>query len=250
MLFLDIETVSEVAIYGDLRPELQPLWTKKAAQIAKKERLTEVDEDYVAKCYVDKAGIFAEFAKVVCITVGYLTKVKKGQQPKLRIKTYASHEESELLREFTQLLDRHFDNPDRHYLCGHNIKEFDVPFLCRRLVINNLPLPRMLNIAGKKPWQVGHLVDTMELWRFGDYKNYTSLALIAASLRVPSPKDDIDGSQVGSVYWQNDDLDRIVSYCERDVITVAQIAMRYAGADLISSDRVEIIHPAVPPRDQ
>jgi len=182
--------------------------------------------------------------------VGYLTKVKRGQQPILRIKTFAGHDEGAVLGDFCKLMDQHFDDPTSNYLCGHNIKEFDVPFLCRRLVIHGMRLPRLLNIAGKKPWQVQHLVDTMVLWRFGDYKNYTSLALLAATLRIPSPKDDIDGSQVGSVYWKDDDLDRIVTYCEKDVITVAQIAMRYAGAPLIPADKIEIIHPEIRKRDE
>jgi hypothetical protein len=123
----------------------------------------------------------------------------------------------------------------------HNIKEFDVPFLCRRCVVNGIELPHLLNISGKKPWQVAHLLDTMELWRFGDYKNYTSLALLAGTLGIPSPKDDIDGSMVGHVYWEEDDIDRIITYCEKDVVTVAQVVMKFAGMDLIGEDRIEVV---------
>lgn len=245
ILFLDIETVSEAPVFDELRSQMQEMWKVKSRRLDREEGLS--DEEHYAKSYVDKAGIFAEFAKVVCITVGYLSN-KKNEEPSLKIKTFAYHDEAELLTEFCELLDRHFDDPDHQFLCGHNIKEFDVPFLCRRLVINGMHLPKMVNIAGRKPWQVAHLLDTMELWRFGDYKNYTSLALLAATLRIPSPKDDIDGSQVGQVYWEEDDLARIVTYCEKDVITVAQIAMRFADVELIEDGRVEIVHPHVPTR--
>jgi len=250
MLFVDIETVSEQPAYDQVPSELRAVWAKKAARLLRIPDGEELAHTDIAAAYDDKAGIFAEFAKVACITVGYLTKVKRGQQPILRIKTFAGHDEGAVLGDFCKLMDQHFDDPTSNYLCGHNIKEFDVPFLCRRLVIHGMRLPRLLNIAGKKPWQVQHLVDTMVLWRFGDYKNYTSLALLAATLRIPSPKDDIDGSQVGSVYWKDDDLDRIVTYCEKDVITVAQIAMRYAGAPLIPADKIEIIHPEIRKRDE
>lgn len=238
ILFVDIETVSEYATYHELRPEMQSLWARKAQRIDR--AADHSDEEHWAASYTDRAGIFAEFAKVACITVGYLVK-PSTDGPALRIKTFGGHHEAAVLRAFAELLDRHFDNPDQYYLCGHNVKEFDVPFLCRRMVIHGLHLPRMLNISGKKPWQVGHLLDTMELWRFGDYKNYTSLALLAATLHIKSPKDDIDGSQVGNVYWVDQDLPRIVHYCEKDVVTVAQIVMRFAGAELISDDAVEYV---------
>jgi DNA polymerase elongation subunit (family B) len=162
------------------------------------------------------------------------------EEPSLRLKSF-SGEEKELLEEFNNLLNTHYDRLDDHHLCGHNIKEFDVPFLCRRSVIHGLDLPRLLNISGKKPWQVSHLLDTMELWRFGDYKNYTSLALLAGTLGIPSPKDDIDGSMVGHVYWQEDDIERIITYCEKDVITVAQVVMKFAGMDLIREDQIEVV---------
>ena len=246
ILFIDIETVSEHATYQEVRPEMQALWARKSLRVDRE--VDHTDEEHYAASYVGRAGIFAEFAKVACITVGYLVKAT-DRGPALRIKTFGGHDEQALLTSFAELLDRHFDNPDQYYLCGHNVKEFDVPFLCRRMVIHGLYLPRMLNIAGKKPWQVGHLLDTMELWRFGDYKNYTSLALLAATLHIKSPKDDIDGSQVGHVYWKEDDLSRIVHYCEKDVVTVAQIVMRFAGAELIAEDAIEYVpfEPIVSP---
>ena len=237
-LFIDIETVSVTAHFEELPEEMQTLWIKKARKF-KVDKEREMTPNLAAGFYVDKAGIFAEFAKIACITVGYLSN-DKGDEPSLRLKSFFG-EEKELLEEFNDLLNTHYDKPDEHFLCGHNIKEFDVPFLCRRCIINGVELPRLLNISGKKPWQVAHLLDTMELWRFGDYKNYTSLALLAGTLGIPSPKDDIDGSMVGHVYWEEDDIERIITYCEKDVITVAQVAMKFAGMDLIREDRIEVV---------
>jgi predicted PolB exonuclease-like 3'-5' exonuclease len=237
-LFIDIETVSATAHFEDLSEEMQSLWIKKSQKF-KVDKDREVTPNLAADLYREKSGIFAEFAKIACISVGYLSN-EKQKETSLRLKSFAG-EEKELLEEFNDLLNNHYDRLDEHYLCGHNIKEFDVPFLCRRCVVNGLELPRLLNISGKKPWQVAHLLDTMELWRFGDYKNYTSLALLAGTLGIPSPKDDIDGSMVGHVYWEEDDIDRIVTYCEKDVATVAQVVMKFAGMDLIAVDKIEVV---------
>ena len=236
-LFIDIETVSANSHFEELSEEMQALWMKKSQKF-KIDKDREMTPNLAAGFYREKAGIFAEFAKIACITVGYLSN-DKGEETTLRLKSFTG-EEKELLEEFNDLLNKHYDSLDEHYLCGHNIKEFDVPFLCRRCVVNGIDLPRLLNISGKKPWQVPHLLDTMELWRFGDYKNYTSLALLAGTLGIPSPKDDIDGSMVGHVFWEDDDIDRIITYCEKDVVTVAQVAMRFAGMDLIAEDRIEV----------
>lgn len=237
ILFLDIETVSEQSVLEEVRPELANVWKHKSKRFYQEDDERSEDE-FAADHYVDRAGIFAEFSKIVCISVGYLK--KNGKSYTLRVKSFASHDEKELLEEFCQLMDRHFDNPSKHYLCGHNIQEFDIPFICRRLVINNMDLPRLLNISGKKPWQVAHIYDTMVMWRFGDYKNYTSLSLLTAALKIPSPKDDISGSEVGSVYWHDNDLERIVTYCEKDVVAVVQIALRYAGCDLLEEEDIEL----------
>jgi predicted PolB exonuclease-like 3'-5' exonuclease len=112
--------------------------------------------------------------------------------------------------------------------------------MCRRMVVNQLPLPKMLDIAGKKPWETKHLLDTMELWKFGDRKSYTSLKVLAAVLGFPSPKDDIDGSEVGRVFWQEDDLDRIAHYCEKDVLATAQLFFRYQRKPLLEEDQVQV----------
>lgn len=237
-LFLDVETVSVTRYYDELPEALRLQWKKKASRFSKVQNEDITDEE-AANYYTEKAGIFAEFAKVACITVGYING-KIGEECTLRLKSYTG-DEAQLLSTFGEMLDQHYDRPDEHFLCGHNIKEFDIPFLCRRMIVNGVRLPRLMNIAGKKPWQITHLVDTMELWRFGDYKNYTSLALIAAVMGIPSPKDDIDGSMVGKVYWEEDDIDRIITYCEKDVVTVAQVVMKFASAPLLTEDQIESV---------
>lgn len=237
-LFLDVETVSVTRCYDELPEALRLLWKKKASRFSRAEN-EEITDEEISNHYRAKAGIFAEFAKVVCITVGYISG-KIGEECTLRLKSYTG-DESQLLSAFAEMLDHHYDRLDEHFLCGHNIKEFDIPFLCRRMVVNGVRLPRLMNISGKKPWQIAHLVDTMELWRFGDYKNYTSLALIAAVMGIPCPKDDIDGSMVGEVYWDEEDIDRIVTYCEKDVVTVAQVVMKFASAPLLTEDQIESV---------
>jgi len=172
--------------------------------------------------YFERSGIYAEFAKIVCISVGYF-RTKDQVIEDFRTKSFYGHDEKVLLSEFTELLTKYFSDPGKDALCGHNLKEFDVPFICRRLLIHRLPFPNMLQIQGKKPWETNHLFDTMEMWKFGDRKMYTSLDMLSHIFGVPSPKDDIDGSLVGRVYWEEKDLDRIVKYCEKDVETTARV---------------------------
>ena len=238
-LFVDMETVSEKPCFSDLSETKQKLWVLKAAQIRK--YLKPDEENKTAEeLYTEKAGIFAEFARVVCISCGYL--VYDGEMPyKVKIKSIAGEDEKKILQDFSDLLTHHYGNIDTSKICGHNIKEFDIPFICRRWVIHQIPLAPILDISGKKPWQTQHLLDTMDMWRFGDYKNYTSLSLLAGTLDIPTPKDDIDGSQVGHVYWKENNLDRIVTYCQKDVLTVAQIMMRFASLPLLSEEQVEIL---------
>ena len=220
VLFIDIETVSEKSKFEELTPEMQEFWTRKGKYWLKADE-EEID---ISDIYQQKAGIYAEFAKVICISAGYIYS-KEGKN-EIRIKSFFGDDEKILLAEFAELLDTRFADIRKYSICGHNIREFDIPFLSRRMVINGIKLPAPLNISGKKPWELQHLLDTMEMWKFGDFKNYTSLALLASILGIASPKDDIDGSMVGQVYWQDDDLERIVSYCEKDVRTVAQIFLR------------------------
>ena len=211
ILFLDIETVPEATDFRLLSEQAQDLFAAKTAYKRKA-------DDLIAEDYYDRAGIWAEFGKIVCISVGYLTTTTDGRQ--FRVRSF-SGDENELLLEFKSLLDSHF-SAAQHKLCAHNGKEFDFPFIARRMLKHQLELPYTLQLMGKKPWEVPHL-DTLELWKFCDFKHYTSLKLLAHFFGIPSPKDDMDGSDVARVYYEEKDLGRIVRYCEKDVITLTQV---------------------------
>jgi uncharacterized protein YprB with RNaseH-like and TPR domain len=228
VLFLDIETVPIKENFKDLSAPFQKLWEEKTVWQRK-------DDVSPSDFYKLKAGVMAEFAKIICISVGYLF-VEKGENH-FRIKSFYGDKEKQILTGFNSLLNTEF-NKNQHQLCAHNGKEFDFPFIARRMLINGLKLPKLLDIAGKKPWEINHL-DTMELWRFGDYKNYTSIKLLAALFDIPTPKDDIDGSQVAGVYYQEKNLERIKIYCQKDTLTVAQLLLRYKGEELIKEENIE-----------
>lgn len=238
VLFLDIETVSGQHKYEDLSEDMQKLWQLKCRSILRQYD-EEISEETAAALYPEKAGIYAEFGKIVCISVGIVRRDKADKRLGIRLKSFADDNEKVLLEEFAKVVDEYYGNPNKFYLCGHNIKEFDIPYICRRMVVNRLPLPFTLDLYGKKPWETKHLLDTMELWKFGDYKSYTSLKLLAAVLGFPSPKDDIDGSEVGRVYWEERDLKRISHYCEKDVLATAQLFLRYQLKPLLEDDQVK-----------
>ena len=229
ILFLDVETVPVSPNFQKLSENYQQLWVEKT-------RWQRSEDQSPEDFYKQKAGIMAEFAKVVCISVGYLY-LKEGQHF-FKIKSFFGHNEKNILLDFKDLLDQKF-NTRKHYLCAHNGKEFDYPFLCRRMLVNGISLPSILNISGKKPWQIRHL-DTMEMWKFGDYKHYTSLRLLAALFNIPTPKDDIDGSQVAKVYWKDNDLERIKTYCQKDTLTVAQIFLKYQNKAILKEEQIEV----------
>lgn len=236
VLFLDIETVSGKSSWGELPEAMQELWRHKSQSLAgTKEPLS--DED-TAQWFQDRAAIYAEFGKIICISVGIVYRDREDKSLRVRLKSFANDDERVLLQEFADLLKQYYPDPKRHFLCGHNIKEFDVPYMCRRMVVNQLAFPTLLDISGKKPWETAHLVDTMELWKFGDRKSYTSLKLLAATLDFPSPKDDIDGSQVGRVYWDENDLDRIALYCEKDVLATIQLFQRFKREPILEEHQV------------
>ncbi|HET7118120.1 MAG TPA: ribonuclease H-like domain-containing protein [Hanamia sp.] len=231
LFLIDIETVSEKEDFHLLDEEWQELWTEK---ISKSLPPDTTAEEY----YPMRAAILAEFAKVVCISFGYFKKENNEQQ--LRIKSLCSENEKEILEQFVATLKQLHANNHNWIFTGHNIKEFDIPFLCRRMLINNIPIPSYIDFQNMKPWETP-MLDTLHLWRFGDYKHYTSLKLLAAVLGVPSPKDDIDGSQVGYVYWKEKDLDRISIYCEKDVATVANVMLRFKGLPLLEDDQIVFV---------
>jgi len=225
LLFLDIETVPLFAMYSELDKTAKQLWEQKTKYQRK--------EEFTSEEFYDRAGIWAEFGKIVCISVGYF--VFKGNLRNFRVKSFFG-EEKDILNNFKNLLETHFNKP-YHLLCAHNGKEFDFPFIARRMIVNSIDIPFKLNLFGKKPWEIPHL-DTLELWKFGDYKTYTSLKLMTHILGIPSPKDDIDGSEVRDVFYVNQDIDRIIRYCEKDTIAVAQIILRLRNEELLIDDEI------------
>ncbi len=224
ILFLDIETTPQYPAYHLLPAHLQKLWDAKAS------RIRQADNEPVEITY-QRAGIYAEFGKIICISVGKLS------HGKFRIISFSGHNEKELLQSFSDLINKGIFQRG-WFICAHNGKEFDFPFIARRMLINGLRIPSLLDLSGKKPWEVAHL-DTMELWRFGDYKSYTSLELLATIFNLPTPKDDIRGSDVARVYYEEKNLERIVMYCEKDVASIARLFLRYKGEPIFSDEDIE-----------
>lgn len=228
VLFLDIETVPQTYQYLDLDKEGKHLFEMKT-------RFMQNEEKSYEQLYNDRGGIYAEFGKIVCISVGFVRDSSTGKQ--IRMKSYYHDDEETLLKQFKGLLEEHYNTPF-HILCGHNAKEFDFPYICRRMLINGIKLPPILDIAGKKPWEIAHL-DTLELWKFGDYKAFTSLALLCHVFNIPTPKDDISGADVARVYYEENDLERIKVYCEKDVLALIQLFLRMRGDALVDEGDVQ-----------
>jgi predicted PolB exonuclease-like 3'-5' exonuclease len=231
ILFLDVETVPQCAVFDDLDPDFQHLWNKKSA-LFRKETETAAD-------VYQRAGIYAEFGKIVCISVGMVRFREKV--PYLRLKSFYGKDEGVILKEFTELIAK-VSTHNTLWLCGHNVKEFDIPFVARRILVNGLALPEVFNVSGKKPWETS-FIDTLELWKFGDYKHFTSLELLTKIFGIQSPKDDIDGSQVAQIYYESLDVERIARYCEKDVIAVVQLLLKFRGNKLIPNDLIESATP-------
>ena len=229
VIFIDIETVSQEKEFSKLSKKWKSLWGKKCTYL--------ISEEETAEDIYNRAGIYAEFGKVICISVGIYRQFKDNKV--FRIKSFYGKNEKQVLKQFCDLFKKSFQSND-FVLCAHNGKEFDFPFLARRILVNQLPLPYILDIAGRKPWEVQHL-DTLQLWKFGDYKNYTSLALLCELFNIKSPKNDMNGSDVGRVYWQEDNLEKIVKYCQNDTLAVAQLLLAYKGLEQIKDSEVEII---------
>jgi len=231
VLFLDIETVPFAPEFSDLSENWQKLWKGKMQFRIENGELP--DELY------ERAGIYAEFGKIVCISAGYVTQ-KKGEQF-FRVKSFYEEDEKKLISNFFNAWGK-FAKAGKKRLCGHNGQEFDFPYIARRALVHGLKLPKIFDIAGAKPWEVKDmLIDTLQLWKFGDYKHYTSLSLLCELFNIPTPKDDIDGSQVGKVYWEEKDIDRIIKYCEKDTLAVANLLLRYKGDDIILEENMEVV---------
>ena len=229
ILFLDIETVPLVYKFEDLESKTRELFESKTRFLQKEDKAFD-------QIYDERGGIYAEFGKIVCISVGFVASTPTGKQ--IRMKSFYHEDEETLLRQFSDLLGAHY-NSSTSILCGHNAKEFDFPYICRRLLINGMELPETLNIAGKKPWEISHL-DTMELWKFGDFKAYTSLALLCHVFDIPTPKDDISGADVARVYYEENDLERIKVYCEKDVVALIQLFLKMNGENLVDEGEIHL----------
>lgn len=229
IVFIDIETISITRTTSELSDRMKACWELKSNRIAPEQLPDEV--------FQYKAAIFAEFGKIITISVGYF--YEQENQLQLKIKSLYSHNEKELLESFNTLISKFPEKEIR--LCAHNGKEFDYPYLSRRMLINSIQLPSCLDTSGLKPWEIKHL-DTLEMWKFGDKKNYTSLELLACVLDIPSSKNDIDGSQVGKVYYQENDLERIAKYCSEDVATTALVYLRMNQMALIPKENIIFIH--------
>ncbi len=231
VLFIDIETAPLVPDFNELSENWQKLWEHKMK--------FQIKEDETAENLYERAGIYAEFGKIICISAGYVFQ-KKGETF-YRVKSFHDDDEKKLIGNFFNALEK-FAHAGKQKLCAHNGQEFDFPYIARRALVNGLKLPRILDIAGAKPWELKEvLIDTLQLWKFGDYKHYTSLSLLCELFQIPTPKDDIDGSQVAHVYWVENDIDRIIKYCEKDTLAVANLLLRYKGSKIIPVENMEVV---------
>ena len=237
IMFLDIETVPQQAHIAEIPEDLAHLWEEKYHLIQKRMPEKYSEQTTAAEAFANSAGIYAEFGKIVCISVGFIH--FKGLEMHFRTKSFAGDDEKKILTEFAQLLAK-FCTSREHTLCGHNIKEIDIPYICRRMLIYGIPLPSILQISGKKPWEIA-FIDTLELWKFGDYKNYTSLKLLTAVFGIPTPKDDIDGSQVASVYYNEKNVERIAVYCQKDVVATAQVFIKMQNIKGFKTENIEFL---------
>lgn len=231
ILFLDIETVPIVKDFSELDETYQKLW------IDKHQFFRDVKDLSPAETFSNKGGIYAEYGKIICISVGYLHVDKKVRE--FRIKSFNGHDEAQILKDFSAILKKSF-NTKKNNICGHNVKEFDIPYICRRMLVNNIEIPKIINVGGIKPWETQY-IDTLQLWKFGDYKNFTSLKLLAHLFNLPTPKDDIEGKDVAKVYWEKNDLERISLYCQKDVLTTAQLFFKFNQIPLLQDNEVTFL---------
>jgi len=230
LLVIDIETIPQYSCYDEMPQVWKNLWAKKMQR--------ELKEGLTADGLYHRAGIYAEFGKIICICAGFF--YENGDELSFKVKAFCGDDEKKLLTDFNELLNKNYNTPE-HVLCGHNSREFDFPYIARRCLASGLQIPGILDNAGKKPWEVQH-IDTLDLWKFGDYKSFSSLDLLAAVFGIESPKGDMDGSIVWSVYWVDKDIERIKNYCMRDVVTVAQLLLRFKSMELLKEENISFIN--------
>lgn len=233
LVFIDIETVPEFSSFAQLSDTMNELW-------AAKHSFVKAENETAEDGYLKRAGVYSEFAKIICISIGFFREDKPESKKTFRIKSFYGDDEKTLLTEFLSVIKKSFNDPEVFHFCGHNIREFDIPFICRRMLIHQLEFPEIFDISGKRPWEI-YDVDTLQLWKFGDYKHYTSLKLLAAVLGIPTPKDQMEGKDVCRVYYQENGLERIVEYCQKDVTTVARLLLRFKGEKYFLNDEDVVI---------
>lgn len=231
ILFVDIETAAQHAHFSEVDERLQKHWERKASFLKNEAELS------AAEMYVDRAGIYAEYGKVICISFGGF--YEENEELKLRVSSFCGGDEKEILSKFIHIVEKHRAK-NNLLLCAHNGKEFDFPYLCRRMVLNGLPLPTILQLSGKKSWNIPHL-DTLEMWKFGDYKHFVSLDLLTALFDIPSSKQEIDGSMVNHTYHVEKDIDKINRYCIADVKVLAQLYLKMNGKDILPEDKMQVV---------
>ncbi len=222
ILFLDIECVPQHSSFYDLDDQMQKLWEKKASYMMwRAEEWTTV-----ADLYDNRSGIYAEFGKIIVISVWAIIQNEEWNRV-FSVRSFSGDDEAAIISWLFEYLNGHF-NKTYHRLWGHNIKEFDIPYICRRAIVNNIPLANIVDVSWKKPWEVNHL-DTLEYWKFGDRKNFTSLDLLCRINGIDTPKDDISWEQVARVYRDEKDIARIQTYCEKDVVATAKLFLKFVG---------------------
>jgi predicted PolB exonuclease-like 3'-5' exonuclease len=227
ILFLNLSTAPLAPSYAELSPLIRQLWHEKFRYLR--------EPDTPEKQY-EKAGLYAEFGKIICLSLGFVK--TQGNERQMRIKSFYGHQEKELLTAFLDLLNTRF-NKKTQLLAAHNGKEFDFPFLCRRLLINQIPLPVMLDLSGKKPWEVPH-IDTMDFWRFGETRHYASLELLAQLFQIPMTQARMDGKEIAQQYWKYSNWTDIVATCQADVVLTAQLLLRFRGESIIPQEQISI----------
>ena len=232
LFLIDIETVPCFQRFELLSDDYKILWADKISKTVP-ENLSPEDS------YLLRAGILAEFGKIVCISAGYFYQ-NTNNETCIKVKSIYGDDEKEILHNFIQIVNSFHRLNKGFQFAGHNIKEFDIPYICRRMLINNIPLPSYLQIHGAKPWEI-EMVDTLQWWKFGDYKNYISLNLLANVLNIPTSKGDMDGSKVREVYYEEKNLERISTYCEKDVIVAANVILRFKNLPLLSDEYIQIV---------
>ncbi len=232
LFLLDVETVPQVATFSELNPLWQRLWSDKISK-------TVPETISLEDSWKMRAGILAEFGKIICISTAYFYNDNNGEQA-LRIKSFFGDDEKHVLEQFKAASVKFFQHNQCFQFAGHNIREFDIPYICRRMIINNIPLPEFLQLHAAKPWDV-KMVDTLQWWKFGDYKNYISLDLLAHVLGVPTSKTDMDGSKVQDEYYYRENIQKIVEYCQRDVVVVANVLRKFQQLGALPEAHITVV---------